>query len=199
MNKLILSVIAASFCFPCIAQDISLPVANTTGGLPLKDALSQRRSTRDFSDKELDVQILSDLLWAAYGFNREDRRVVPSANNVQEFIVYVVLKSGVYTYDAKENILRLKVAGDFRSKAGKQDYVATAPLNLVYVADLNKTSRETGSVDCGFIAQNVYLFCASEGLGTVVRGWFDTDEIKEAFLLGENEVPILTQTVGYKK
>jgi nitroreductase len=199
MNKLILSVIMVSFGFSCIAQNITLPAPNTTGGLPLKDALSQRQTTREFSDKELDVQTLSDLLWAAYGFNREDRRVVPSANNVQEFIIYVVLKSGVYTYDAKENVLKLKVKGDCRNTAGKQDFVAVAPLNLVYVVDLNKTSKETGSVDCGFIAQNVYLFCASEGLGTVVRGWFNGDEIKDTFQLGENEVPILTQTVGYKK
>jgi nitroreductase len=161
------------------------------------EALSERRSTRDFSDKELNLQTLSDLLWAAYGFNREGMRVAPSANNKQEFTVYAVLKSGVYAYDAKENLLLLKVAGDLREKTGKQDYIKNAPLQLVFVADLNLTSRETAGTDCGFISQNVYLYCASAGLGTVVRGWFDGDEIKALFGLEDNQAPILTQTVGY--
>jgi nitroreductase len=197
MNKLFYSVIMVCIGFSCYAQNIELPAPNKTGGKPLMDVLSERRSTRDFSDKELDKQTLSDLLWAAYGFNREGMRVVPSANNKQEFTVYAVLKSGVYVYDAKENLLVLKVAGDLREKAGKQDFVKVAPLNLVYVADLNVTSRETAGTDCGFIAQNVYLYCASAGLGTVVRGWFDGDEIKTAFGLTENQAPVLTQTVGY--
>jgi SagB-type dehydrogenase family enzyme len=199
MNRLILSVIMLCLGFSCQAQDIALPTPNKTGGKPLMDVLNERQSTREFSDKDLDVQTLSDLLWAAYGFNRDGMRVVPSANNKQEFTIYVVLKTGVYIYDAKENRLILKVAGDLREKAGKQDFVKTASLNLVYVADLNITSRETAGTDCGFIAQNVYLYCASVGLGTVVRGWFDGDEIKAAFGLEENQAPILTQTVGYKR
>ncbi|MDR2056788.1 MAG: SagB/ThcOx family dehydrogenase [Dysgonamonadaceae bacterium] len=199
MNKLISLLIMVCIGLSCYAQDIALPSPNKTGGKPLMDALNDRRTTREFSDKELDVQTLSDLLWAAYGFNRENMRVVPSANNKQEFTVYVVLKTGVYVYDAQENLLILKVSGDWREKAGKQDFVATAPLNLVYVADLKITSKETAGVDVGFIAQNVYLYCASVGLGTVVRGWFDGDEIKTAFGLDANQTPILTQTVGYKK
>jgi len=92
------------------------------------DALNDRHSSREFSDKELDQQTLSDLLWAAYGFNREDKRTAPSANNKQEFTIYVLLKSGIYVYDAKENIVALKAEGDFRAKSGKQEFVATAPL-----------------------------------------------------------------------
>lgn len=199
MNKLFFTFVLITFGFSCFAQNIKLPAPNKTGGKPLMDVLNERQSTREFSNKELSNQTISDLLWAAYGFNRSDKRTVPSANNKQEFTIYVVLKSGVYTYDAKENILKLKVKGDHRSKAGKQDFVATAPLNLVYVADLDKNSREGAVMNCGFIAQNVYLFCASEGLGTVVRGYFDADEVKKTFQLSEKEVPILTQTVGYKK
>jgi nitroreductase len=185
--------------FACQAQDIALPTPNKTGGKPLMDVLNERQSTREFSDKDLDLQTLSDLLWTAYGFNRDGMRVVPSANNKQEFTIYAVLKSGVYVYDAKENVLILKVSGDLREKAGKQDFVAVAPLNLVYVADLNVTSKETANADVGFIAQNVYLYCASVGLGTVVRGWFDGNDIKTAFGLAENQAPILAQTVGYRK
>lgn len=200
MNKLFISILMACICLSCTAQgDIKLPEPNRTGGIPLMDALNKRQSTREFSEQELDVQTLSDLLWAAYGFNREDKRTVPSALNKQEFTVYAVMKSGVYAYDAKENILYLKAEGDFRAKAGGQDFVATAPLNLVYVADLEKNTREGATVDCGFIAQNVYLYCASAGLGTVVRGWFDKEELGAALQLNEKEVPILTQTVGYKK
>jgi SagB-type dehydrogenase family enzyme len=191
--------LCAVMCMACKAQNISLPQPQTTGGKPLMEALKDRQSTREFSDKELDEQTLSDLLWAAYGFNREDKRTAPSANNRQEFIIYAVLKSGVYFYDAKANELILKAEGDFRSAIGKQDFVTVAPLNLVFVADLTKNSAEGAASDVGFISQNVYLYCASAGLGTVVRGWFDKADVKTALQLSETEEPVLTQTVGYKK
>ncbi|MDR0412887.1 MAG: SagB/ThcOx family dehydrogenase [Dysgonamonadaceae bacterium] len=198
MNKFIISILMASFCFSCSAQDISLPSPEKTGGKPLMEALNDRQTTREFSAQELDTQTLSNLLWAAYGFNREDKRTVPSANNRQEFIIYAVLKSGVYVYDAQNNVLVQKAKGDFRAKTGKQDFVAVAPLNLVYVVDLKKNSAEGAAVDSGFISQNVYLYCASAGLGTVVRGWFDKDDVRAALQLSEDEEPVLTQTVGYK-
>jgi nitroreductase len=199
MNKLFISMLMAGICLSCAAQDIVLPQPQKTGGKPLMEALNERQTTREFTDQALSEQTLSDLLWAAYGFNRVDKRTAPSANDKQEFILYVVLQSGVYTYDAQANVLKLKVAGDLRGKAGKQDFVSVAPLNLVYVADLTKNSKEGAQGDCGYIAQNVYLYCASAGLGTVVRGWFDGEEIRAAFGLSETEEPILTQTVGYKK
>ena len=200
MNKLIAFVVTAGFFCSCAAQDLVLPPPVTTGGKPLMEAFNDRQTTREFSDKELDLQTLSDLLWSAYGFNRDDKRVVPSANNKQEFTVYVVMKSGVYVYDAKANLLVFKKSGDFRAITGKQDFVSVAPVNLVFVADLNViTSRETANADCGFISQNVYLYCASADLGTVVRGWFDADELRKGLELPDNQEPILTQTVGYKK
>ncbi len=181
------------------AQDIKLPDPQKTGGMPLMDAISLRQSTREFSDKELSQQTLSNLLWVAYGFNREDKRVVPSASNKQSFEVYVALESGIYLYDAKINQLILKVKGDHRANTGKQDFVATAPVNLIFVSDLEKTDRETSRVDCGFISQNVYLYCASEGLATVVRGYFDGNELRQLLNLPEKYDVVLTQTVGYKK
>jgi SagB-type dehydrogenase family enzyme len=199
MNKYLISILMASICISCTAQDIPLPAPQQTGGKPLMEALNDRQTTREFIDRELDEQTLSDLLWAAYGFNREDKRTVPSANDRQEFSIYAVLKSGVYVYDAKQNILVQKVKGDFRAQTGEQDFVAVAPLNLVYVADLKKNEAAGAATDVGFISQNVYLYCASAGLGTVVRGWFDRGKVKAALQLGENEEPILTQTVGYKK
>ncbi|GHT02397.1 hypothetical protein FACS189440_14540 [Bacteroidia bacterium] len=199
MNKVLVFTIMASFCIFCTAQDITLPQPQKTGGKPLMEALSHRQTTREYSDRELDNQTLSDLLWAAYGFNREDKRTAPSANDKQEFILYAVLKSGVYVYDAKENTLIQKVKGDFRAATGKQDFVTVAPLNLVYVADLTKNDAGGASANVGFISQNVYLYCASAGLGTVVRGWYDKEEVKTALQLSATEEPVLIQTVGYKK
>ncbi|KAA6300927.1 MAG: hypothetical protein EZS26_002914 [Candidatus Ordinivivax streblomastigis] len=199
MKNSVILALMASVCISCGAQDITLPQPQKTGGKPLMEALSDRQTIREFSDKDLDEQTLSNLLWAAYGFNREDKRTAPSANNRQDLILYVVLKSGVYVYDAKENLLIQKVKGDFRSKTGKQEFVSVAPLNLVYVVDLTKNSAEGAAINVGFVSQNVYLYCASAGLGTVVRGFFDKEEVTSALQLSEQEVPVLTQTVGYKK
>jgi Nitroreductase len=199
MNKFILLLLLTAFGLSCSAQDIALPSPVKTGGKPLMEALNERQSSREFSEQKLSEQTLSDLLWAAYGFNRDDKRTAPSANNRQEFIIYVVMESGVYVYDAKENKLIEKVKGDFRAKTGTQDFVAVAPLNLVYVADSDKANERTVGADCGYISQNVYLYCASAGLATVVRGMFNDDEVREALQLAENEMPILTQTVGHFK
>ncbi|MDR3119222.1 MAG: SagB/ThcOx family dehydrogenase [Mediterranea sp.] len=179
------------------AQDIVLPKPVTTGGMPLMEALSKRSSSREFSTADLDNQTLSNMLWAAWGFNRSDKRTAPSASNKQELSLYVVLKSGVYYYDAKANKLVQKAQGDVRGKMGKQNFVATAPVNIVFVED--KSKQGSGAVDSGFISQNIYLFCASEGLATVVRAFFDAGVVKEALKLDENMQPILTQTVGKKK
>ncbi|MDR1720773.1 MAG: SagB/ThcOx family dehydrogenase [Dysgonamonadaceae bacterium] len=177
------------------AQDIQLPTPQKTGGKPLMEAINLRRSNRNFSDKALDMQTISNLVWVAYGYNRENMRVVPSANNKQEFEIYIALKSGIYLYDAKEHKLILKLEGDHRRIAGRQEFVAVAPLNFIYV--MNKEIADM-PVDCGFIAQNVYLYCASEGLTTVVRGFFDQQLIKSTLNLGEKQQVVLCQTVGYQ-
>ena len=199
MKRIILFFSLAILSFPLLAQDIKLPSPKKTGGKPLMEVLNRRQSTREFSNKELSMQTLSNLLWAAYGFNRTDKRVVPSANNKQEFEVYVVLEKGVYLYEAKSNQLIFKLKGDYRKSTGKQDFVYTAPVNLVYVADLDKSSREMACADCGFIAQNVYLFSVSENLGTVIRGYVDKDELHKLLKLTDKQEVILAQTVGYKK
>ena len=182
------------------AQDINLPAPDRTGGQPLMKALNERKSTRDFQDKELSLQQLSDLLWAANGFNRDDKRTAPTANNRQELELYVALKSGLYFYDAKENVLKIIKEGDYRKNTGTQDYVATAALNVVIVADMDKASSEQYAyTDCGFIAQNIYLYCASEGLAAVVRGSFNKEEMGELLKLKNNEQVLLPQSVGYAR
>ncbi|MDR1225389.1 MAG: SagB/ThcOx family dehydrogenase [Prevotellaceae bacterium] len=185
---------------PTMAQDIKLPAPQKTGGMPLMAALSARQTNREFSAKALDSQALSNLLWAAWGFNRADRRTAPSAMNKQEYLVYVTLPTGAYLYNAKDNVLKQVVNKDIRALAGKQDFVATAPLNLVYAYDKTLMGDpKLAYVDCGFISQNVYLYCASAGLNTVVRAYVDIEELSKALGLDSSKEVVLSQTVGYPK
>ena len=186
--------------------DITLPSPRTEGGKPLMVALKERQSTRAFSAKPLPLQVVSDLLWAACGINRADsgKRTAPSTKNWQEVDVFVVLPEGAYVYDAKANSLRAVAKGDLRKLTGLQDFAATAPLNLVFVADLSKMKGATpadqtlySGADTGFISQNVYLFCASEGLVTVVRGSVERDALAKALSLPEQSKIVFAQTVGY--
>lgn len=192
---LILGIMVASQTIS--AQDITLPKPKTTGGMPLMEALSKRSTTREFSKEEIDSQTLSNLLWAAWGYNREGMRTAPSANNKQCIDLYVVKKSGAYLYDAQNNKLIQVNTEDVRKSAGKQEFVWEAPLNFVYVADKDKGGMP--QTDVGFIAQNVYLFCASENMAAVVRGFFDAGDVKKALKLKDNQEPVLTQTIGKKK
>jgi len=190
------------------AQDIQLPKPTRTGGMPLMEALDARKSDRAFSDKELSDQTLSDLLWAAWGFNREDKRTAPSSRNRQEIDVYVSLQKGLYLYDAKNNVLKQISKEDIRSTTGviQQLFVKNAPVNLIYVSNKNKITGKSEEdliaatyANTGFISQNVYLFCASEGLNTVVRAMFYKEKLAKKMNLGKDQIVTLTQTVGYPK
>jgi SagB-type dehydrogenase family enzyme len=186
--------------------DIALPAPRTQGGKPLMQALMARQSSRAFGVEKLPLQVVSDLLWAAAGINRPDsgKRTAPSAMNWQEIEVYAVMEEGAYLYDAKANSLKAIVAGDLRGLTGGQEFVAKAPLNLVYVADTTKITRASSDdqplylgADTGFISANVYLFCASEGLATVVRGSVDRLPLAAALKFPEQKRIIFAQTVGY--
>jgi SagB-type dehydrogenase family enzyme len=199
---LILVVFAAS----AAAQQIVLPAPKTDGGKPLMQVLNERHSTREFGPEKLPPQVLSNLLWAAFGVNRSDgKRTAPSAVNWQETDIYVTLPEGAYIYDAKAHRLNLVTTEDLRAATGSQPFVGTAALNLVYVADMAKakTSPENQATwvpaDTGFIAQNVYLFCASEGLNVVVRGMIPRDALAKQLKLRPDQKIILAQTVGYPK
>ncbi len=193
------------------AQDlkpIKLLKPQTEIGKPLMQALNARQTAREFSPKPLPLQELSNLLWAAWGINRPDtgKRTAPSSMNRQEMDVYAVTTEGVYLYDAKGNVLIPVAAGDIRAQTGRQAYVATAPLNLVFVADYSKMSEGTdearaftSGADAGFISQNVYLYCASQGLATVVRGNVDRPALEKAMKLPVERKVVLAQTVGYPK
>jgi hypothetical protein len=189
------------------ANPVKLPAPRLKRGKPLMEALSLRQSEREFKSDALDLQTIGELCWAAWGLNRhkEGLRTAPSARNWQDMVLYVVLEQGVFVYDAQNHTLKAKVSGDKRAATGKQDFVAAAPLNFVYVSDFGKLSQTDASnrpvysgAHAGFLSQNVYLYCASEGLATVVRAHFDADELGKALQLPEGYKPILAQTVGRK-
>lgn len=197
-KKIILMLLTIAVILPSFAQDIQLKTPNKTGGKPLMQALSERKSSRNFVDKDLSVDQLSNLLWAANGFNRDDKRTAPTANNKQEIELYVAIKSGVYLYDAKNSMLQLIKSGDHRKSTGNQDFVPKASANIILVADMDKaSSREYAYTDCGFVAQNIYLFAASEGLGAVSRGWYDKDVLAKLLSLPSHKEVLLTQSVGF--
>lgn len=188
------------------AQNIKLPTPNKSGGKPLMTVLNERKSSRDFSEKSLPNQQLSNLLWAAWGYNRADKRTAPSSQNKQEMDIYVALASGCYLYDARKNELVLVVKQDLREKTGKQDFVKNAPVNIIFVADKRKMAEQdeqsmlqTAYINTGFISQNIYLYCASEGLATVIRAWVDKAALALAMKLHDQQEIIVCQTVGYPK
>ncbi len=182
----------------------------------LMHLLKERESIRSYDEeRELPLQVLSDLLWAAWGINRPEKgkRTAPSAMNWQEGDLYVALQKGLYLYDAGEHALKPVLAEDVRAQTGRfiQPFVAGAPVNLVYVADFTRVSF-TGKMavseeekliysaaTTGSIVQNVYLYCAAEGLGTVVRGLINKSALRKSMGLGESQKIILAQSVGYPK
>jgi SagB-type dehydrogenase family enzyme len=211
-SPFLLRVVLPAICFSAISaaqalKPLPLPPPQTEGGRPLMQVLNDRKSTREFGSGALSPQTLSNLLWAAFGINRPDgRRTAPSAMNWQEVSIYVATPEGVYLYDAKANLLEPVLAGDFRAATGTQSFVKDAAVNLVYVSDLSKTGEATSSeaemytaADVGFIAQNVYLYCASEGLATVVRGSVDKPALAKTLNLQSKQKIILAQSVGYPK
>jgi nitroreductase len=185
---------------------IQLPNPQKEGGRPLMSALNERVSTRSFSGETLPMQTLSNLLWAAFGINRPDgKRTAPSAHNWQETDIYVATADGAYLWDAKKNTLDPIVTRDIRAMTGVQSFVKDAAVNLIYVSDSSK-AKETGpdaqllvGADTGAIAENVYLFCASEGLATVVRFGMDRDALGKELKLKPTQKIILAQSVGYPK
>jgi nitroreductase len=201
--------LALIVCIAVQAQDlksIQLPAPQTDGGRPLMQVLKERKTQREFGPEKLPTQVLANLLWAAFGINRPDgRRTAPSAMNWQEIDIYVALGDGLFLYNAKANRLEPILAQDMRAATGTQAFVAAAPLNLVYVADLSKTGQSSSdaefftAADAGFISENVYLFCTSEGLATVVRGSVDRAALAKVMKLRPDQKILLAQSVGYPK
>ena len=208
LSVLIAFVLLSSVATAQELKPVSLPEPQTDGGKPLMQTLKARNTSREIKPDKLPLQVLSNLLWAAFGINRPEsgKRTAPSAMNWQEIDIYVALADGLYVYDAKAQGLNPVLAADVRGATGTQDFVKDAPVNLVYVADLAKTGDASDesqnlytAVDTGVIVQNVYLFCSSEGLGTVVRGSVDRAALAKLMKLRTNQRIVVAQTVGYPK
>lgn len=197
-------------CPICVssAQDtntIALPAPETSGGMPFMETIRQRQTLREIKRDRLPPRLLSNLLWAAFGINRPEtaHRTAPSAMNSQELDIYVAMQEGLYLYEPKPNQLRLVASRDIRAKTSGQAFGTNAPVTLLFVADLSRLAKarpETkllyANFDAGCISQNVYLYCASAGLATVVH---DLDRAPLRPLLGlrpEQEI-IMAQAVGY--
>jgi DNA uptake protein ComE-like DNA-binding protein len=187
-------------------KSVQLPAPQLDKGKILMQALVERKSSRLFSVNKLSNRILSNMLWAACGINRPDsgHRTSPSGMNWQEIDVYVATSEGLFLYVEKEHSLKPVLNQDIRSLTGKQPFVSEAPVNLIYVADYSKMGGANteekifySAADTGFISENVYLYCASEGLATVVRGLIDREALADAMKLRVNQKIILAQTVGY--
>ena len=161
------------------------------------EAVNNRQSSREFTDATLTTQQLSDMLWIACGYNRPEKRTVATALNRQEMSAYVITPEAVYRYEPKENKLIHVNKGDHRDVCAMQDYAKVAPLNVALVADLSKQDKaEFAAMTVGAMSNNIYLWCASEGLNTVVRASFDHEGLKKALKLNETEKVLLVQTVG---
>ena len=189
------------------ATVMQLPAPKMSGGMPLMQALKLRHSTREYTERPLPLPVLSDLLWAAFGVNRPSGdRTVPYWRHIMVIDVYAAMADGVWLYDPKAHLLRKHLDADIRAATGQQDFVGGAPLNLVYVAhgermhDVPPEDRRLyASVDAGFIGQNIYLFCASEGLASVFRAAIDYKKLAEAMQLEGEQFVTFAQTVGYPR
>lgn len=200
--------LASTTAAPSLPAPIQLPAPQTSGGKPLMQALKERRTSRAFLADALPRQMLSNLLWAAFGVNRAATggRTAPSAHDAQDIDVYVVLPGASWLYDAKANALSPVRAGDLRALTGRQSFVRDAPVSLVYVADFARFPRDSeqdkvfySAADAGHISQNVYLFAASEGLATMVRAYIDKPALARALGLRPTQHIVLAQSVGYPK
>jgi SagB-type dehydrogenase family enzyme len=187
-------------------EKVKLPSPELNKGKPLMEVLNSRKSTREFADTKLFLQELANLLWAANGINRNDgKRTAPSAMNCQDIDLYVVLEEGIYLYEPGNHELVPVVAGDFRKSAGMQNFVATAPLNVILVSDQakiksrgdDKEKMTWSDLDAGFVSENIYLYCASEGLVTVTRASIDKEALAKIMKLRSEQKIILGQTIGY--
>ena len=175
-----------------------LPAPQTTGGKPLMQVMSERKSSRDYKENQtVTKQDLSNMLWAAWGITHDGKRTVATAMNRQELVLYVVTPTEVSRYNPEANTLTVVNTGDFRKLSTMQDFAAVAPINIVMVVDTSKQERpEFQGCTAGAASQNIYLYCAQAGLKSVVRAGFDREKLPQALKLGANERILFVQTVG---
>lgn len=209
MKKALVSIIAAAFCLAACAQhapkSIKLLEPSFDEGMTLMQALKERKSSSGFTEKEIPLQDLSNIIWASLGVNRPDgRRTSPTGSNRQEIELYAFFETGAYWYNYKTHTLELVKEGDYRAITGRKD-AQSAYLNLLFIADTTKTgpgskagdANTVSYVNVGYVSQNVYLACANAGIGSRARGGWDQKKVVEILGLPETMIVVLGQTVGY--
>lgn len=208
LSVLLSLAICAEVAFSSELETILLPKVEKQGGMPLMEALSKRQSIREYDySKKVPIHILSELLWATCGVNRSDGKMtVGSTLNKKSVSVYVVLEKGIYLYVPNGHALEEVCLGDYREQTGMQPFVKDAAVNLVFVGDEKKLGIEDPirstfmlGVDAGLMSQNVYLYCASRGLGTVVRGSIDGEAFGKILKLQPHQKVLLAQTISWPK
>lgn len=197
MKKLFFIALTVCFCVGAMGQNaahnlqpIQLNAPDLNRGETIMQAFSKRQSTREFSDRPLSLQDLSDLIWAANGINRPEsgKRTAPSAMNRQDIKVYVCFEEGSYLYNEKNHSLEPLTSSDVRP--------LKAPVCLILVADKDTAY---GAMDAGIVSQNISIFCAGTNIATVVRAGMNKDELRKALLLNDEQIPLLNHPVGYFK
>ena len=206
MKKIMMMALALLMAGSAVAQDVQLPAPQKNVPMSLMDALQQRTSVRQYSDKALDDATLSQVLWAACGINRPDTKKItaPSAINAQDILVYVVRQDGAWLYQPLTNSLRRVSTKDLRKEvAGFQEFAAKAPVSLVLVSDKakfgnrNRGADQLGAMDAGYVSENIYLVCTALGLGTVARATMDHEALRRELSLSDEQVPLLNHPVGW--
>ena len=196
ITSIFLGIIAFMASFTIGAEE--LPAPQTTGGKPLMQVMSERKSSRDCKDNQaVSKQDLSNMLWAAWGITHEGKRTIATAMNRQELVLYVITPTEVSRYNPEANTLTVVNTGDFRKLCTLQDFAAIAPINIVLAVDTSKQDKaEFQNYTAGAASQNIYLYCAQAGLKSVVRAGFDRDKLPQALKLPSNERILYVQTVG---
>lgn len=188
------------------AQDIQLPEPDKSATMTLMQAFQQRASSREFSDKDVSDDVLSQVLWAACGINRaaEKKITAPSAVNAQDIQVYVARKDGAFLYQPETNTLKKVTDEDVRKMvAGPQEFAAKAPVSLIMVSDKAKFGNRKngaelmGSIDSGYVSENICLVCTALGLKTVPRMTMDKDGLAKALKLTADQVLLLNNPIGW--
>ena len=203
MRRLYIVAIIMIAHLSCMAQSkVELPAPVASGGMGLFEVLQKRASIREYSDKDISDKTLSQVLWAACGKNRPDGRITaPSAVNAQDVVVYVCKANGAFLYDAQNDTLVQVSKKDLRKAvAGRQEFAAKAPVSLVLVSNLEKLPRANemlGAMDVGYVSENICLACTALGLATVPRATMDIEVLNNELGLGEKQVPMLNNPVGY--
>jgi len=197
-------------------KPIKLIDPDKKGGMPLMEALSLRASVRSWSDKEISMKDLSNMLWAADGINRPDgKRTASSATDARDIDVYVFMKEGIYLYNAADHVLTPVINGDYRNKIGMPKWISpdigarsadmNADILILLVSDISRFHLEPpdevklqwGAMDAAIVYQNIALFCASTGLSARPRALLSEEQIRDFLKLTKTQYPMLNIPVGY--